>query len=125
MLMIMTGDRCVALDAMAAMCSIYRMPFMVGIHSSFLPEVRQMSGTEDQLVFVMLDEGEVQFEGVERSPVDSMPPAVVRRLNRRLTTLRQQMEEDTAGWRVVNPMAGGVCVGTSRTSQRLVDDPLL
>ena len=65
---------------------------------------------EDQIVFVMLDDGEVKLQGVSRSPVDSMPPAVVQRLHRRLTSLREQLQQDSAGSRVRNPVAGGVCV---------------
>lgn len=87
-----------------------QMPFIVGLHSSFLSEARKIGGTEDQLVFVMLDDGEVKFEGVSRSPVDSMPPAVVKRLHRRLTSLWQQLQADSASSRVANPVAGGVCV---------------
>ena len=90
-----------------------QMPFIVGIHSSFLSEARKMSGTEDQLVFVMLDDGEVRFEGVSRSPVESMPPAVVKRLHQRLTSLREQLQQH-AGSRFRNPVAGGVCVAAHR-----------
>ena len=86
------------------------MPFIVGVHSSFLSEVRALSGTEDQLVFVMLDDGEVKLEGFSRSPVDSMPPAVVKRLHRRLSSLWQQLQKENASSRVANPAAGGVCV---------------
>ncbi len=86
------------------------MPFIVGIHSSFLSEARNRVTQEDQIVFVMLDDGEVKLQGVSRSPVDSMPPAVVQRLHRRLTSLREQLQQDSAGSRVRNPVAGGVCV---------------
>lgn len=72
-----------------------------------------MSGTEDQLVFVMLDDGEVRFEGVSRSPVESMPPAAVKRLHQRLTSLREQLQQQ-AGSRFRNPVAGGVCVAAHR-----------
>lgn len=69
-----------------------------------------MSGTEDQLVFVMLDDGEVRLEGISQSPVDCLPPAVMQRLHRRLTTLREQLRQDSAGSRAGKTVAGGVCV---------------
>ena len=86
------------------------MPFIVGLHSSCYDEARKMSGTEDQLVYVMLDDGEVRLEGVSRSPIESMPPVVVERLHRRLTSLWQQLQKDSVGSRVANSVAGGVCV---------------
>ena len=105
------------------------MPFLVGIHSSFLPEVRQMvasGAAEDQLVFVMLDEGEVKLEGFERSPVDSLPPAPVRRLERRLASLRQQI--DTKQWRVtVKPASasGGIATQQDEHAKLFARDVLI
>ena len=68
------------------------MPFIVGIHSSDLAAARRLT-QEDQIVFVMLDDGEVKLQGVSRSPVDSMPPTVVQRLERRITSLREQLKQ--------------------------------
>ena len=67
------------------------MPFVIGIPSSFLDEARNLSGTEGQLVFVLLDEGKVQLEGVDVSPTESMPPAALRRLDRRLHSLHSAL----------------------------------
>lgn len=85
------------------------MPFIVGIHSSFLAEARRLT-QDDQIVFVMLDDGEVKLQSVSRSPVDSLPPAVVQRLHRRITLLREQLKQNSAGSRIGNIVAGGVCV---------------
>ena len=73
------------------------MPFVIGIPSSFLDEARNLSGTEDQLVFVLLDEGKVQLEGMDVSPTESMPPAALRRLDRRLHSMHSALPPRLGG----------------------------
>ena len=93
------------------------MPFVIGIPSSFLDEARNLSGTEDQLVFVLLDEGKVQLEGVDVSPTESMPPAALRRLDRRLHSLHSALPPRLGG--------SGVSAEQDEHSARFSRDVLL
>jgi hypothetical protein len=113
------------------------MPFVMGLHSSLMPEAERIiygGGAEDQLVLVMLDEGAVRLEGFEASPTQLLPPTARRRLERRLTSLQQELQQQKlvtlggaggavgGGWMLGGQAGGAGGVGGAELARRFAKD---